>query len=159
MNGGGSRRSERWQGWLFMGPALLFVVIFVLIPLCQLVATSLTDRSLLGGGHFIGLQNYARLWRDSAFWQALKFTIQYTLVLTPVALAPSLLGVVGWLYGGVALALSFAFVGHAVAVWRTADDQTGHPSARRMFRFSLLYLSVLFAALPLDRVVAWILVG
>ena len=27
-------------------------------------------------------------------------------------------------------------------------------TARRMFRFSLLYLAVLFAALPLDQVVA-----
>ena len=32
-----------------------------------------------------------------------------------------------------------------------ADDQRGHPPARRMFRVSLLSLAVLFAALPLDR--------
>jgi protoheme IX farnesyltransferase len=83
----------------------------------------------------------------------------YTLVLAPVALAPTLLGAVGWLYGGVALAMSFVFIGHAVVVWRTSDDSSGFPAARRMFRFSLLYLAVLFAALPLDRVVARILVG
>ncbi len=83
----------------------------------------------------------------------------YTLVLVPVALAPTLLGAVGWLYGGVALAMSLTFVGHATAVWRTADDPSGFPKARRMFRFSLLYLAVLFAALPLDRVVARILAG
>ena len=47
----------------------------------------------------------------------------YTLVLVPVALAPTLLGAVGWLYGAVALALSLAFIGHAVVVWRTADDR------------------------------------
>jgi protoheme IX farnesyltransferase len=83
----------------------------------------------------------------------------YTLVLAPVALAPTLLGAVGWLYGGVALAMSLAFIGHAVAVWRTSDDSSGFPAARRMFRFSLLHLAVLFAALPLDRVVARMLVG
>ena len=77
-------RSGQWQGWLFMAPALLFVAVFVLIPLCQLVATSLTDRSLLGGGRFIGFDNYARAWRDSGFWRALIFTAQYTLVLTPI---------------------------------------------------------------------------
>ena len=76
----------------------------------------------------------------------------YTLLLTPVALAPTLLGAVGWLYGTVALAMSFIFIGHAIAVWRAADDSTGHGPARRMFRFSLLYLATLFAALPLDRV-------
>ena len=75
----------------------------------------------------------------------------YTLVLVPVALAPTLLGAVGWLYGAVALALSASFIAHAVIVWRAPDDRRGHPAARRMFKFSLLYLAVLFAALPVDR--------
>jgi len=83
----------------------------------------------------------------------------YTLLLVPVALAPTLLGAVGWFYGAVALAMSFAFVGYAVRVWRTADDETGHPAARAMFRFSLLYLAVLFAALPLDLAASRMLVG
>ena len=80
----GARRNERWQGWLFMGPALLFVAVFVFVPLGQLVLTSLTDRSLLGGGRFVGIDNYARIWRDAGFWRALGFTVKYTLVLTPI---------------------------------------------------------------------------
>jgi protoheme IX farnesyltransferase len=76
----------------------------------------------------------------------------YTVLLAPVALAPTLLGTVGWLYGGVAVALSLAFIGHAVQVWRAPDDESGHAPARRMFRFSLLYLAGLFAALPVDRI-------
>ncbi len=83
----------------------------------------------------------------------------YTLILTPVALAPALLGAVGWIYGAVALTLSVVFIGHAVAVWRTADDVTAFGAARRMFRFSLLYLAVLFAALPLDLLLERIIVG
>ncbi|MBM3650179.1 MAG: protoheme IX farnesyltransferase [Alphaproteobacteria bacterium] len=83
----------------------------------------------------------------------------YTLLLAPVALAPTLLGAVGWFYGAVAVALSLAFVGHAVAVWRAPDDEEGHAPARRMFRFSLLYLAVLFAALPLDHLAARMLAG
>ena len=75
----------------------------------------------------------------------------YTLVLVPVALAPTLLGAVGWLYGAVAVALSAGFIGHAIAVWRAPDDRRGHGAAKRMFKFSLLYLAVLFAALPIDR--------
>ena len=67
-----------------MAPALLFVAVFVLIPLGQLVATSLSDRSLLGGGKFIGLANYWRIWNNSSFWRALGFTAKYTLVLTPI---------------------------------------------------------------------------
>jgi len=75
----------------------------------------------------------------------------YTLLLVPVALAPTLLGSVGWLYGAVALAMSAAFIAQAVAVWHAPDDRRGHRAARRMFKFSLLYLAILFAALPLDR--------
>jgi multiple sugar transport system permease protein len=67
-----------------MAPALLFVGVFVLIPLGQLVDVSLTDRSLLGGGKFIGFANYWRIWNDSSFWRALEFTAKYTLVLTPI---------------------------------------------------------------------------
>ncbi len=77
----------------------------------------------------------------------------YTLILAPVSLAPTLLGAVGWIYGAVAVAMSLVFIGHAVLVWRTADDESAHPVARRMFFFSLLYLAVLFAALPVDHVV------
>ena len=83
----------------------------------------------------------------------------YTLVLVPVALAPTLLGAVGWLYGTVALALSVGFIAHAVIVWRAADDRRGHGAARRMFKFSLLYLAVLFAALPLDRLLGGLVGG
>jgi multiple sugar transport system permease protein len=79
-----SRTLPQWPGWLFMAPALLFVGVFVLIPLGQLVAVSLTDRSLLGGGKFIGFANYWRIWNDSSFWRALEFTAKYTLVLTPI---------------------------------------------------------------------------
>lgn len=67
-----------------MAPALLFVAVFVVYPLVQLVVTSLTDRSLLGGGRFVGFDNYQRIWRDAGFWRALKFTGQYTLILTPI---------------------------------------------------------------------------
>jgi multiple sugar transport system permease protein len=79
-----ARRKGQGQGWLFLAPALMFVALFVLAPLGQLAAMSLTDRSLLGGGRFIGLANYARIWNDAGFWRALLFTIKYTVVLTPI---------------------------------------------------------------------------
>jgi multiple sugar transport system permease protein len=72
------------QGWFFAAPALLFVAVFVLVPLGQLAYTSLTDRSLLGGGRYVGFENYLRVWRDAGFWRALTFTGKYTLILTPI---------------------------------------------------------------------------
>jgi protoheme IX farnesyltransferase len=71
----------------------------------------------------------------------------YTLLLIPVSIAPTLLGMAGWLYGGAALLFSLAFVGHAVAVLRDHSDRP----AKRMFAFSLLYLAALFALLIVDR--------
>ena len=67
-----------------MAPALIFVGVFVLIPLGQLIAMSMTDRSLLGGGRFVGFGNYVRIWNDAGFWRALLFTVKYTIVLTPI---------------------------------------------------------------------------
>jgi protoheme IX farnesyltransferase len=72
----------------------------------------------------------------------------YTLALLPVSLAPTLLGVVGWLYGGCALVLSVLFIACAVRVLRSSDMKP----ARQMFGFSILYLFLLFALLLADRV-------
>ena len=71
----------------------------------------------------------------------------YTLVLWPVALLPSLLGIAGAVYGACSLILSAAFTGSAVLVWRDPTER----SARRMFAFSLLYLFLIFTLLLLDH--------
>ncbi|HWG80140.1 MAG TPA: UbiA family prenyltransferase, partial [Stellaceae bacterium] len=76
-----------------------------------------------------------------------KQMLAYTLVLWPIALAPALIGVAGWLYGAVALVLSALFTGLALRVWRDAGDR----SAKQMFAFSILYLFLLFALLLIDR--------
>ena len=71
----------------------------------------------------------------------------YTILLWPLALAPTLLGNAGWTYGGVALALSAVFTLLAIRVRR----ETGDRAARQMFGFSILYLFLLFAFLVIDR--------
>ena len=71
-------------GLAYMAPALLFVAVFVLYPFGQLIYTSFTDASLLGGGKWGGAANYVRIFTgDPQFWKALWFTLQYT-VITPV---------------------------------------------------------------------------
>jgi heme o synthase len=71
----------------------------------------------------------------------------YTLVLFPACLMPFVFGMSSWLYLVVAVALSFGFTGYAFALWRKYSDEL----ARKTFRFSLIHLSVLFAALLLDH--------
>ncbi|WEK03300.1 MAG: sugar ABC transporter permease [Candidatus Devosia phytovorans] len=75
---------NRHLGLIYVAPALLFVSAFVLYPLGQLVWLSLTDTSLLGGGTWVGLENYAEALDDRAFWRALWFTVKYTVVITPI---------------------------------------------------------------------------
>ncbi|HUK57768.1 MAG TPA: heme o synthase [Stellaceae bacterium] len=72
----------------------------------------------------------------------------YTLVLWPLALAPTWLGIEGWLYGGAAIVLSAIFTALALCVLR----ETGERWAKRMFGFSILYLFLLFALMLVDRV-------
>jgi protoheme IX farnesyltransferase len=74
----------------------------------------------------------------------------YTVALVPVSLAPTLLGVVGLIYGAPALILSLLFVGFALRVLRSSDMKP----ARQMFGFSILYLFLLFALMVADRVLA-----
>ena len=74
----------------------------------------------------------------------------YALLMVPVSLVPTVLGVAGLAYGAVAAAMSAVFLALAWRLWR-AD---GHAGAPRLFGFSILYLFVLFAAMIAERLVA-----
>jgi multiple sugar transport system permease protein len=78
------RALRKSEGFLYVLPALAFVTAFVLWPLAQLVYLSLTDTSLLGGGEFVGLENYVKAFGDKSFWRALEFTLKYTVFITPI---------------------------------------------------------------------------
>lgn len=81
-----SRRRNRWIGMAYMAPALLFVAVFVMWPLAHLLWLSMTSVSLLGGGEYVGLENYTKAITDKNFWRAFLFTLSYTAYLTPVLL-------------------------------------------------------------------------
>jgi protoheme IX farnesyltransferase len=71
----------------------------------------------------------------------------YTLLLMAACLLPFVIGMSSWLYLAVAVLLSAGFIGYAVALMRKYSDEL----ARKTFRFSLIHLSALFAALLLDH--------
>ncbi len=71
----------------------------------------------------------------------------YTLVLFPACLMPFVFGMSSWLYLVAAVTLSMGFTAYAFALWRNYSDEL----ARKTFRFSLIHLSVLFAALLVDH--------
>jgi protoheme IX farnesyltransferase len=71
----------------------------------------------------------------------------YTVLLMAACLMPFAIGMSSWLYLAVALVLSFGFIGYAIALMRNYSDEL----SRKTFRFSLIHLSALFAALLLDH--------
>jgi len=71
----------------------------------------------------------------------------YTFILFAACLMPFIYGMSGWLYLVVAIGVSIGFTGYAFALWRHYSDAL----ARKTFRFSLIHLSVLFAALLVDH--------
>jgi len=82
----------------------------------------------------------------------------YSLLMSAVAVAPWALRYTGAVYGVTATVFSAVFVGLALTVLREKQDGRGKSlagdrAARRTFRFSLLYLAVLFLALGIDRLV------
>jgi protoheme IX farnesyltransferase len=82
--------------------------------------------------------------------------VLYTLLLVPLSLAPWLIGFSGRVYGLAAIVLGFGLL---IGVWRVATDrqdasgvsQTNDAPARAAFKYSILYLFALFAALAVDR--------
>jgi protoheme IX farnesyltransferase len=71
----------------------------------------------------------------------------YTLVLFAACLLPFVYGMSSWLYLLVAVGLSVGFCGYGWKLLRNYSDEL----SRKTFRYSLIHLSVLFAALLLDH--------
>lgn len=71
-------------------------------------------------------------------------SVLYLAALLPVSVLPTVVGVVGWLYLAVAVALGAWFFQVGFVGWRTKGDERW---ARKLFKVSLLYLTGLFVAL------------
>jgi len=82
--------------------------------------------------------------------------VLYSLLLIPLSLAPWAIGFSGTVY---ALAATILGAGFLLSVWRVARDRqdaagvslTNDAPARAAFKYSIVYLFVLFAALAVDR--------
>jgi multiple sugar transport system permease protein len=101
----GRRRSRRRNAgslthptrtaWALVSPAMLFVAVFVLVPLAFAVYISLTNWPLIGSYRFIGLDNYSAVFRDAAFRDSVLYTLLYTAIVTlPILVVGYLMAVV-----------------------------------------------------------------
>ena len=81
-----------------------------------------------------------------------RHILLYTVPMIAAAVAPWALGLTGWIYGAVSIALNAAFLvlAFAVLVNKATEPKSMRPE-KRLFAFSILYLFGLFAALVADR--------
>ena len=71
----------------------------------------------------------------------------YTILLTIVTLLPYLTGMSGLIYGVSAVLLDLGFIYYALLMMRNKDNKT----AMKTFVYSIVYITVLFAALLIDH--------
>ena len=91
-------RQDAVAGWLFMTPALLIFMVFVVIPILFAVYFSLTDWNGIsppGEANFVGLENYQTVLvengiRQADFFKALKNTTYFALGVVPLQTALAL---------------------------------------------------------------------
>ena len=83
----GVRGTDRPPGKGDLGMALIFILpaaigflVFYVYPFIRGFYFSLTKYNLLGTPHFIGFDNFTKLFQDKLFWNALLVTVEYVLI-------------------------------------------------------------------------------
>jgi multiple sugar transport system permease protein len=74
---------EAVAAYLFLLPDALGLLVFVGIPMLLALAMGFFEVNGFGGFVFVGLQNYQRMMIDPLFWQCLRVTSIYVVLLVP----------------------------------------------------------------------------
>jgi len=85
-----ARQRAMW-GLLFLTPWFIGFIVFQLLPIVSTVFLSFTDYSAtkefaIGNFNMVGLDNYARLFRDPVLLQAMGVTLKFAAVAIPIGL-------------------------------------------------------------------------
>ncbi|MFZ9114443.1 MAG: carbohydrate ABC transporter permease [bacterium] len=78
------RHKEILLGYLFLLPALALLSLFFLYPLINVFWMSFHKWPVFGKPKWLGLDNFYFVLTEPNFWMALKFTLYYTLTVTPM---------------------------------------------------------------------------
>ena len=74
---------QRLTGYLFILPAVVLEGLFFGYPLLRTMYISLHNWPVLGPKRYIGLENYDYILSNDQFWETLRFTGLYTVLVTP----------------------------------------------------------------------------
>jgi heme o synthase len=128
-------------------PLLLFAIIFLWTP-PHFWALALFMKSDYGAAGIPMLPVVAgqKATRNQIFY--------YSWPMAAAAMAPYFMDAASAYYGGIAAILTGIFLMLAFAVWRSDVTEAENMSAeKRLFKYSILYLFLLFAAFAADRVI------
>jgi protoheme IX farnesyltransferase len=128
-------------GRLDLSAVLLFLIIFYWTP-PHFWALALLKKRDYGRA---GVPMAPLIWGER---QTMDQMLWYTLILLPLTLLPAVTGVFGVVYFVCALALGLALLAGVIRV-RRAKDWT--MPAWSVYKFSLVYLALLFVAMAVDR--------
>ncbi|WP_368974741.1 carbohydrate ABC transporter permease [Caldifermentibacillus hisashii] len=80
-----SGHRQNLQGYSFLMPALLTIMIFTLIPIVYAFFMMFFKVDLLSGTRtFVGFDNFSKIFSDPKFWAAFENTWKYVLVVVPI---------------------------------------------------------------------------
>lgn len=85
------KRRKNLIGWLFLAPALVCFVLFLLVPAVMALGMSFTSYNVFTPTRFVGLDNYIRAFSDSYFLIALKNICLYVVMYVPAVVILSFL--------------------------------------------------------------------
>jgi alpha-glucoside transport system permease protein len=118
-------RANAIRPWLFLFPALFVLGLYLAYPVFETLRLSLVDR----GVGFVGFDNYAQMFGEPKFWEAMRNNMLWLVVVPAFSTAFGLLAAqltdrIGW--GNLAKSLIFmpmaiSFVGAAV-IWKLVYD-------------------------------------
>ena len=75
---------KRWSGALFVAPYCAFFLLLLVVPLGAGIRLAMTRGDLFGIEAFVGFDNFARLFTDPVFLQAVWNTVYFVLITVPV---------------------------------------------------------------------------
>ncbi|MEP7129400.1 MAG: sugar ABC transporter permease [Chitinophagales bacterium] len=76
--------------YLLVSPYILNVIVFVFFPVFFCFFLTFNKWNIIGPMHFIGIDNYVRLFNDRLFWKAIGNTLKFLLLHIPLQLVVSL---------------------------------------------------------------------
>jgi protoheme IX farnesyltransferase len=131
-------------GEISLTSVYLFLIVFFWTP-PHFWALALVKKKDYGR---VGVPMAPNVWGER---ETMKQMLIYTLILLPLSLGPVTYGGLGPVYGVLALALGLWFLRDVVRLMRAASFVQ---PAWTLYRNSLLYLALLFAAMAVDGIVA-----